>query len=94
MIDVKVSYQGPFLDITRKREEQVRLERPKVRDLIELLGGCYGQRFKGLLIDPRTGEDKRSVIMIANGRRLEMDTELRAGDEVSFLTAIAGGSQS
>ena len=54
MIDVKVSYQGPFLDITRKREEQVRLERPQVRDLIEILGGCYGERFKGLLIDPRS----------------------------------------
>jgi len=91
MVEVKVSYQGPFLDITRKKEEQVRLDRPQVRELIEFLVGCYGSRFKGLLIDPQTGEDKRSIIIIANGRRLGMDKELCAGDEISFLTAIAGG---
>lgn len=92
MIEVKVSYHGPFLDITRKREERVRLERSRARDLIEQLAGCYGGRFRDLLIDAHTGEEKRSTLLVAGGRRLELDTEFQGGEEVSFLTSIAGGA--
>lgn len=92
MIEVKVSYHGPFLDITRKREERIQLDRPRARDLIEQLAGCYGGRFRDLLIDARTGEEKRSTLLVANGRRLELDVELNGGEEISFLTSIAGGA--
>ncbi|MBI2875533.1 MAG: MoaD/ThiS family protein [Candidatus Tectomicrobia bacterium] len=92
MIEVKVSYHGPFMDITHKREERIRLDRPRARDLIEQLTGCYGSRFRDLLIDAQTGEEKRSTLLVANGRRLELDSELGGGEEVSFLTSIAGGA--
>lgn len=91
MIEVKVSYHGPFLDITRKREERVHLERHRARDLIEQLAGCYGGRFRDLLIDAHSGEEKRSTLLVADGHRLELEAELQGGEEISFLTSIAGG---
>ena len=91
-VKVKICYHGPFLDIAgREEEDNVFPGRLTLRDLFDALAAKYGDEFKKMLPASPTGGFSPGVAVFVNSTQLPLDTELKDGDEVAFLMAIAGG---
>ena len=91
-VKVKIWYHGPFFDITgREEEDNVFPGRPTLADLFDTLTAKYGDEFKEMLSASHTGGFSPGVVVFVNSTQLPIDTELKDGDEVAFLMAIAGG---
>jgi len=91
-VKVKTWYQGPFFDIVGLEEEDNVLPgRPTLADLLDALVDKHGDEFKEMLFASPTGDFTPGVIVFVNSKLRPLDTELKDGDEVSFLMALAGG---
>ncbi len=88
---IKVRFEGPIRDVARTEGEDVKLEGSNLSNLIDLLAARYGSRFKEFLIDEETGEYREGILILSDGRRMDLETELTDGQELVFIPAIAGG---
>lgn len=91
MVKVKACYHAFFSQIAGRDEEVVLLEQPTLGSLVQSLLERYGQEFAAALLDASSGELSSGVSLLVNGSRVPFAAELRDGDEVYFLMAIAGG---
>jgi len=91
MVKVKACYHAFFSQIAGRDEEVVFLEQPTLGALVESLLESYGAEFAAALLDANTGDLSLGVSLLVNGSRVPFDAELRDGDEVYFLMAMAGG---
>jgi molybdopterin converting factor small subunit len=92
MVKVKTWYHGPFSDIVGlEHEDNILAERPTLADLFDALVTRYGDGFKEILLASDTGEISPGVVVLVNSTLCPRDTELKDGDEVAFLMALAGG---
>jgi len=67
-----------------------------LRDALEALSRQYGKKFENMIFDPQTKEVKRSNLILLNGQsylnlRDRLGSELKDGDEIALLPAVAGG---
>lgn len=92
MVEVKLKYMGIFQDFTKQKEESIRLEDPMIKDLINLLGRKYGVQFKDIFINPENNQFKQGMMILVNGKRSDLESKLNGGEEVVFISAIAGGN--
>ena len=92
MIRVKTWYHGPFSDLADREQEDIILaERSTPADLFHSLVAKYGDGFQEMLFTPETGEISPGVLVLVNNTLFPQDTQLKNGDEVAFLMAVAGG---
>lgn len=67
-----------------------------LRDALILLSCRRGKKFEEMVFDPQTKEIKRSNLILLNGQSYLnvlnfLNTELKEGDEITLLPAMAGG---
>ena len=73
--------------------EEIELGRPCTAvELVRLVAGRHGDGLRRLLLDDR-GELQPTILMFVNDNQVsrEKDITIQDGDEVSFLSPIAGG---
>ncbi|MFQ5711549.1 MAG: ubiquitin-like small modifier protein 1 [Candidatus Geothermarchaeales archaeon] len=96
MTSVRLALSSVLHDITGAKELELDLNQGStVKDLFDTLFEKYGADFRRRILDPKTGDLRRFIIVIVNGRDIrhmnQMETELKEGDEVAILPAVAGG---
>jgi len=90
-LKIKVKYLGAFADVTQSKEETLEIASPLLGSLIDHLVERNGGKFHELLIDSATDALRGGATLLVNGRLRGMRHELSDGDEVTLLTAVAGG---
>jgi molybdopterin synthase sulfur carrier subunit len=89
---VRVRIPAPLRAVTEGAAE-VDVEGASVADALSQLEGRYPE-IKRLLFDD-TGELRRFVNLYVNGEDIRflsgLETDLKAGDEMSIIPAVAGG---
>ena len=97
MINVSVRYLVQFSIITGKKQEYVAIvEGATLNDLLNQLTEKYGPALKKELFDTKTGEVKRHVLILINGRSMDqykdrLATTLSVGDSIIFTFPVSGG---
>ncbi|MFX1259465.1 MAG: MoaD/ThiS family protein [Promethearchaeota archaeon] len=97
MISLKLRFEPPFNEITKKTNDVVKLEKElTLKELLEYFYKKYGEKFKELLWDKKNPSEFSSFLsIIINGRsyRYEkfLETLLRDGDDIAFLYLYFGG---
>ncbi len=85
MVKVKVKYFSLLRDYTGKVEEEIELgDNPKLRDLLDKVSEKYPEL--KLLSD-----DGIPAIPLVNGKYVNLDHELKEGDEVALMPPASGG---
>jgi MoaD family protein len=88
---VRIRFFGSFRSITGKEEESVELAEATLEGLVQAMDRSYGQRFIQTLRDPQK-QLSPGMMALVNGQQFPgWQTPLSDGDEVTFLSAIAGG---
>ena len=96
---MKIKVKG-FLTLRRAMDDRrslvVDLEGPTIRGVLQELSNRFGERFRDLVFDPRTGEPRDRIVILVNGRHYRgltggLDSELSQGDEVAIFPPVAGG---
>ncbi|MGC8817350.1 MAG: MoaD/ThiS family protein [Candidatus Hadarchaeum sp.] len=96
-IEVSVVYLSFFQEITKTREEKLKVqEGATLRDLLELLCAKHGESFRKALFDPKTGAVYGHNHITLNGRLAHLvDKNFRVnlgeGDRVALAHAVSGG---
>jgi MoaD family protein len=71
-------------------------DRVILKDFLKELSNRYGEQFDDLVFEPQSRNVKRAVLILINGQsymnlKYGLKTELREGDEIQLLPALAGG---
>jgi MoaD family protein len=81
-MNISVIYFSVLKKITGKRQEEIHLDKPsKAEDLFEMLAEQY----------PEMKKYKPYIRVSVNQEYLPFQTELKADDEVVFITPVSGG---
>ncbi|MGD2126345.1 MAG: MoaD/ThiS family protein [Desulfobacteraceae bacterium] len=89
-----------FLTLRKAMDDQalvvVNMVEPTIRDVLEELSSRFGNNFRDLVFDPKTGKLRRSNTILVNGRHFRnlpdgVDSKLKEGDEVALFPPVAGG---
>lgn len=95
-MQVKVRLFGRLKDTSGKSElSEDMQENSTLRELIENIADEGGTEFKKLVLDPVRNAPLLNLSILVNGRHNRftggLETKLREGDVVDFLTAVSGG---
>lgn len=83
-MEVKVVYLGLIADVTRRKEERVKLDSEiKFSEFLSMLFIKY-PKLKEL-------SEKLELIFLVNGIKYRDDERLHDGDEVAIMTVPSGG---
>ncbi|MFX0033265.1 MAG: MoaD/ThiS family protein [Candidatus Hodarchaeota archaeon] len=97
MISLKLRYEPPFNEVTKKTTEIVKLEKEiTLQALLEYFYEKYGEKFKELLWDKKNPVQFSSFLsIIVNGISYRddkfLETILKDGDDIAFLYLYFGG---
>jgi len=97
MISLKLRYEPPFNEVTKKTTEIVKLEKEiTLQALLEYFYEKYGEKFKELLWDKKNPQQFSSFLsIIVNGISYRddkfLETILKDGDDIAFLYLYFGG---
>lgn len=75
----------------REQEEYIFPERVTLSDLFQALVVRYGDGFKEMLFGSETEGVSPGVQVLVNNRLFPLEAQLKDGDEVAFVMALAGG---
>ena len=90
---VTVTYFGQLRQSAGVESEILELaENATYLDLLADRSDQYSESFRKMLLE-ETGQPRSSIIIVANGSALDKKSlpPLQDGDEITFLTPIAGG---
>lgn len=95
MIQITVSLFSVLIDIINEEEIELTLEENStIKDILDEITNKYGNKFKEFILIP-PDRINNYIIIAKNGidiRSLKLlETDLKEGDNISFLPAIAGG---
>lgn len=88
---VMVSYEHPWVNVTKVRKETVSVNQGTLSALLHQLEQTYGPTFGQIVFDPASGEIRPEIAVLVDGRRGELESQLKDGSEVAFLLPFAGG---
>ncbi|MFX1357363.1 MAG: MoaD/ThiS family protein [Promethearchaeota archaeon] len=97
MISLKLRFEPPFNEVTKKTNDILQLEKElTLKELFEYFYSKYGEKFKELLWDKKKPEEFSSFLsIIINGRSYRdenfLKTILKDGDDIAFLYLYFGG---
>ena len=91
-ITVRVQYAGLMLQLTNCTEEEIDIPAGSTfPELISVLASRHGAKLRAEVYDPERARLRPGIVALVNGSPPTPQTWLRAGDEVSFMVALAGG---
>lgn len=94
-VKVRIAYVGFLRRLVGESTEEIELGSHTLSGLIDELTRRYGDGFRESLLDPETNRLRPYVNVSVNGKNAQhfegLNTELRNGDRVTFLLAVAGG---
>jgi len=94
---IRVRFFATLRDAAGKREVEVDAqgEGMDILNLMHFLFGKLGEDFKRAMLDPETGNIRRYIKIMVNGRDIELlnglKTLIRDGDIVQVFPPIGGG---
>ena len=97
MISLKLRWEPPFNELTKKTNEEINLEEElTLIELFEYFYKKYGEEFKELLWDKKNPEEFSTFLsIIINGKSYRdenfLKTILKDGDDIAFLYLYFGG---
>ncbi|MFH1821031.1 MAG: MoaD family protein [Methanobacteriota archaeon] len=97
LIEVSSVYLTMFQEITGEREEKVKVQDgATLKDLLEILCGRYGKKFRDVLFDPESGAVYSHNHITLNGGLAHLldknfEIKLKDGDHVVIAHAVSGG---
>jgi MoaD family protein len=95
MPTVLVKHYVVIREATGVREEKLEFNGSTLKDLVNELSFRHGRKFWDLVVNVKTGELQRGIIVSVNGvdaRSLGgLKAKIKEGDVVIFLPPIAGG---
>jgi molybdopterin synthase sulfur carrier subunit len=66
-----------------------------VGELIKFIADRFQPSFKDVLIDPKSGQVRRTFLILVDGRDIAflegLRTKLKEGDTIAFFPPVAGG---
>ncbi|MFX0100939.1 MAG: MoaD/ThiS family protein [Candidatus Hodarchaeota archaeon] len=94
MASLKVEFLSSLAKITDTKEITIDIgEKSTIKDLLENLKERFGKEFEGRFYT--NGKLNSYIIILLNGNDVRnakfINTELKEGDNILFLPAIAGG---
>jgi MoaD family protein len=92
---VSVKFVGSFRGISGKDELKLKFGRPvSLKALVEKIVEQL-PKLKPSLIDPESGESRRTMLVLVNGREISvlngLETRVSDEDEVVFVPVVHGG---
>lgn len=91
-MQIKVRFVGLFRRYTGEQEKSFEIpEGSSAGELLLLIGREYGPRLPRNLWDDESGRFHRSIRLARSNAALAETDELRDGDEIVLLFALAGG---
>jgi molybdopterin synthase sulfur carrier subunit len=94
---IRVKFFATLRDATGKREVEIDAqgEGMDILNLMCFLFGKLGDDFKRAVLDPETGNIRRYIKIMVNGRDIELlnrlETLVKKGDVVQVFPPIGGG---
>jgi len=94
---IRVKFFATLRDAAGKREVEVDAqgEGMDILNLMRFLFGKLGDDFKRAVLDPETGNIRRYIKIMVNGRDIELlnrlETLVKKGDVVQVFPPIGGG---
>ena len=95
MLNIKIMFLSILTDITDVAELNLKVEdNSTIRNILNQLASKFGAKFKENIF--KTSNDlSKYVLITVNGKHIRLleglETKVQAGDEISFIPAIAGG---
>ena len=93
MSNVKVIFPSVLINVTGG-EKETSISASSLEEALNLLVTQYGEKFKDRIFDS-SGQIKRFINFYVNGKNIlhsdGIKTQLKDGDEISILPAVAGG---
>jgi len=90
---IRVKFPSAFASITKERRIEVDADGKTVAELLDILFEKYGNTLKERLM--KDGELVPFINIFVSGEDIRylsgLETELKDGDEVAFIPAVAGG---
>jgi|Deesub1362A_J573_1020465.scaffolds.fasta_scaffold27774_2 molybdopterin synthase sulfur carrier subunit len=90
---IRVKFPSAFTSITKERRIEVEADGKTVGELLDILFERYGSTLRERLM--KDGELVPFINIFVNGEDIRylngLQTELKDGDEVAFIPAVAGG---
>ena len=91
-------YEPPFNQLVKKIDEELKIEKESITltELFDLFHNKYGDEFNELVWDKNKKNDlHEQLVIVINGKTFRDDnflqTELKDGDDISFLYVYFGG---
>lgn len=88
---MKVSFHSTVREATGTNE--IELEAPTVRELLEKLRETFGDKLYGMLLDG--GSLREDVVILVNGQNIShiggLEASLGADDDVAIFPPVSGG---
>lgn len=95
MPTVLVKHYVVIREATGVREEKLEVSGSILKDLVNELSLRHGRKFWDLVVNPKTGELQRGIIVSINGADARslggLKAKIKDGDVVTFLPPVAGG---
>ena len=95
IVEVNIRLLGVFRGLTDKRQISLNLKKPTVRSVVLKLSESLSAEAKRLLIDPELNDPRPNALILVNGKEINvlrgLETELKDGDEVTFIPISHGG---
>lgn len=93
--NVKVRLLGVFRELLGQSSLVVELEKPTVRNVIEVLADSLSAEARRLLIDPELVDPRPNALILVNGKEISalkgLETEIEEGHEVTLIPVSHGG---
>ena len=98
MLSLKMHYEPPFNTLIKKLDEILKVEKDNITldELLDIFYEKYGNEFNELIWDKNKKDElHKQLVIIINGRTFRdenfLRTELKDGDDISFLYVYFGG---
>jgi MoaD family protein len=91
MAEVRVRFYGSFRNITGKEMDSIQLDQATLEGLVQAIETAYGQGFTQVLRDPQQKLSPGMMVLVNGKQFTGWQTLLSEGDDVTFMSAIAGG---
>ena len=94
-VEVNIRLLGVFRGLSGKSQISLNLKKPTVKSVVLKLSESLPAEAKCVLVDPELNDPRPNALILVNGKEINvlrgLETELKDGDEVTFIPISHGG---